>query len=52
MPMKKGESRAGTTKKSWNVLYESEVPTVAFVECIEVHDVKLADVNKPGGAGV
>jgi hypothetical protein len=52
MPVKKGESRAGAAKKSRDVFDESEVPTVAFLERVKVHDVKLADVNRSRTVGV
>lgn len=44
MPVEKRKSRVGTTKKSWDMLNESKVPTIAFMKRIEVHDVKLANV--------
>jgi hypothetical protein len=46
------ESRAGAAKKSWDVFYERKVSGVAFFERVKVHNVKLADVNRPDTIGV
>jgi hypothetical protein len=46
MPVEIGESRAGAAKESRDMSYERKVPTVAFMECVKVHDVKLADIDR------
>ena len=52
MPVEIGESRAGATKESRDMSYERKVSTVAFLECVKVHHVKLADIDGYGTVSV
>ena len=48
MTVEIGEPRIRIAKKSRDMFYESEVPAVTFIKRIKVHDVELADVDRPG----
>jgi len=52
MPVEIGESRPGAAKESRDISYERQVPTVAFLECVKLHHVKLADIDRYGTVGV
>jgi hypothetical protein len=52
MPVEIGELQAGAVKESRDMSYERKVPTVAFLECVKVHHVKLADIDRYSTVGI
>jgi hypothetical protein len=51
MSVEIGESQTGAAKESRDMSYERKVPTVAFLECVKVHHVKLADIDRCSTVG-
>ena len=52
MPFEIGEPRTRAAEEAGDVSDERKVPAVAFLECVKVYYVELADINTDGGRAV